>query len=357
MSTVLNFGKTLSLKQAGALILAVPDNIIYLRGEPGVGKSSLLDYLGNQLPNHIVADPIDVPNLDLGDSAMPVVDREKMLTNYAPNARFKMTLGKPVVLMLDEYTKGADPVKNMLHPLFEAKRRRLGDVYLEPGSIVFLTGNLASDNVGDNLKAHSLGRVTDVTVRKPNSEEWLEWAANNGIDPLIMAWVDQFPHALASYIDEGQGDNPYIFNPRKVIKSYTSPRSLERASNIVKARHKFDSDTLICGLSGTIGESAARDMQAYIDYQDQLPTWESIIKDPKHVTVPESAGACAVMVFGAISRIDKTTMPSWMKYLNRFESEWQACFAINVARNPSKQNIAFSCKEFADWVQANEDIL
>tara|TARA_R110000744_G_scaffold379567_1_gene498008 strand:+ start:336 stop:1412 length:1077 start_codon:yes stop_codon:yes gene_type:complete len=358
MSTVINFGKTISLEQAASLILAVPDNIIFLRGEPGIGKSSILDFLADKLPNHIVADPIDVPNLDLGDAAMPVVDKERMLTNYAPNSRFKMTLGKPVIMMLDEYPKGADPVKNMLHPLFEAKRRRLGDVYLEPGSIVFLTGNLASDNVGDSLKGHTLGRITVVEVRKPDAELWLNWAATSdaAIDPLVMAFVSQFPHCLASYRD-GEANNMYGYNPKQMTLSYVSPRSLERASNIIKARKYMDSETLVCGLMGTIGEAAARDMQAFIEYRDQLPTWDSIIKSPSTVAVPESPGACAVMVFMALEKIDKTTIPAWMEYLDRFESEWQASFIINLARHPVKQRIAFSCQAFADWCGENEDLL
>jgi hypothetical protein len=46
-----------------------------------------------------------------------------------------------------------------------------------------------------------------------------------------------------------------------------------------------------------------------------------------------------------------------MDYLERFEPEWQACFAINISHNPNKQKVAFSSKKFADWVQRNEDLL
>ena len=353
----INFGKSVTLKQAANIILHTPDNINHLEGEPGIGKSSILDYLAERLPNHIIADPIDVPTLDLGDTAMPVVDRERMITNYAPNSRFKLTMGKPVILMLDEYPKGADPVKNMLHGLFEAKRRRLGDVYLVPGSVVFTTGNLSSDGVGDNLKAHTRGRLTTLTIQKPDADQWLEWAVNNNIDPIIMAWVKQYPHAMASYTDTSQGDNPYIFNPKKMQKAYTSPRSLYRASNIVTVREHLDQDSIIAALSGTIGEAASRDLQAFIAYQDQLPTWDAIVKTPKTAAVPDSPGACAVLVFGAIQKIDKQTIAPFMSYLERFEPEWQACFCINVAKSPTKQPIAFSSSAFADWVAKNEDLL
>lgn len=172
-----------------------------------------------------------------------------------------------------------------------------------------------------------------------------------------MAWVRQFPHAMASYIDDGQEDNPYIYHPKKMQPSFVSPRSLALASGVVEQRANFDSDALISALKGTIGESAARDMEAFIAYQDQLPTWDNIINAPKTATVPETAGACAVLVFGAIAKVDKVTITPFMNYLSRFEPEWQAAFAINIARNPSKQVIAFSSSAFADWCQKNQDIL
>ena len=352
----ITFGTQVTLKQAASIILATPMNRYLLQGEPGIGKSSLLKALSTNLPDHEVA-YIDVPNMDLGDIAMPVIDRETKTTSYYPNNRFKIHLGKPVITMLDEFTKGAEPIKNMLHPLLEVANPRLGDISVHPDSIVFLTGNLSTDGVGDNLKAHSRNRIIPLTVRKPDADEWLDWAVNNDIEPVIMAWVRQFPQALSSYTDAAQGDNPYIYNPKKVQTAFVSPRSLERASNIVRVRDKIDSDTLIAAMTGAVGESASRDIQAYVEYQDQLPTWDAIIKNPKTADVPTSAGACAVLVFGAISKISKDTMTPFMNYLERFEPEWQACFAINVAKSPSKQSIAFSSTAFADWVAKNEDLL
>lgn len=356
MSTI-NFGTSVTLSQAAKLITNVRGNRFFLQGEPGIGKSSLLAEISRMLPDHIVADPIDVPNMDLGDIAMPVVDREQMVTNYAPNSRFKLTQGKPVIIMLDEFTKGADPIKNMLHPLLEVAKPRLGDVYLHPDTVVFLTGNLASDGVGDSLKGHSRNRLSVVSVRKPDADEWLAWAVNNDIDGAVSAWVKQYPHALASYTDTGQNDNPYIYNPRKASFACVSPRSLFLASNIVKNRHLLDTESTIAALTGTVGESAARDMQAFLAYQDQLPAWDAIIKNPKDVTVPTSAGACAVLVFGAITKVDKATITPFMEYLSRFDPEWQATFAINISKSPAKQTIAFSSIAFRDWITTNEDIL
>jgi len=356
-NTAINFGKTLSLSQTANLIMSVPDNIICAQGEPAIGKSAMMGFMKNHLTGYHFA-YVDVPNLDLGDIAMPCVDKENMITNYAPNSLFGMHLDSPVVIMLDEYAKGADPVKNMLHPLFEVKQRRLGNKLLPPGSIVFMTSNLSSDGVGDSLKAHTMSRITRVVVRKPNADEWLEWAVNNDIDPVVCAWVKAYPHCLESYLDgTGKRDNPYIFYPNQVQTSYVSPRSLERGSNIIKKREGLDNDTVIAALTGTLGESASRDMSAYIAYMDQLPMWESIVKDPKNAKLPTSAGACSVLVYGAVMKVQKDTIAPFMDYLARFEPEWQAAFAINISKNATKQPIAFGCKAFSNWAAQNEDLL
>jgi len=350
-----NFGKSITLAQASTLIRTNPETRFLLRGEPGIGKSSLLEDIASQLGYDYAY--IDVPNLDLGDIAMPVIDHETKTTRYYPNARFKLHEGKPLVIMLDELTKGAQPVVNMLHPMLEKANPRLGDISMDTRTIVFMTGNQATDGVGDTLKAHSMNRIVPVTIAKPTSDEWLNWAIPKGIEPEVCAWVNRFPHALASYTDAGQGDNPYIFNPRKPMNAFVSPRSLETASNIVRTRKQNDPEAVIAALTGAIGESGARDMQAYIEFSDQLPTWEATIKSPKTTSIPTSAGACAIVVFGAISRVEKDTITPFMEYLNRFDAEWQAVFAINIAKAQSKQNIAFSSKAFTDWVAKNQDLL
>ena len=349
------FGKSVTLKQAGNLIRTNPEIRFGLFGEPGIGKSSLLKDISDRLGfDHAY---IDVPNMDLGDIAMPVIDHETKTTRYYPNARFKVHEGKPVVIMLDEFTKGADPVKNMLHPMLEKANPRLGDLSLNKNCVVFMTGNLSSDGVGDNLKAHSMNRVVPITVSKPTADEWLEWAIPRGIEPEVCAWVNRFPQAMASYTDGDQSDNPYIYNPKKTMGAFVSPRSLETASNIVRTRRDNDPDAVIAALTGALGEAGARDMQAYIEFADQLPTWETIIASPQTTNVPSKPGACAITVFSAISRVDKDNINPFMKYLERFDAEWQAVFAINIAKTPGKQAIAFSSKSFADWVAKNQDLL
>ena len=352
-----SFGKSLSLAQAAKLIVTNPTVRFMLRGEPGIGKSSLLEFIAAETGYDYAY--IDVPNMDLGDIAMPVIDHESRTTKYYPNARFKMHEGKPVIIMLDEFTKGAQPVQNMLHPLLEKANPRLGDIPVPAGSIIFMTGNLTTDGVGDNIKGHSLNRIVEIEIAKADAEAMLEYANGAGAGkyaPEVMAWIHQYPHALASYRDAGQADNPYIYNPKKQSKSYVSPRSLETASTVVFNRHSLDADSLIAALSGAIGDAAARDLQAYVEYADQLPTRDAILKSPKTAAVPTSAGACSVVTFNLVTAVTKDTFNPIMDYMGRLSPEWQSVFAIQVARS-AKQSIAFSNAKFGEWLAANQDLL
>jgi hypothetical protein len=346
---------TVTLNQAADLILACPNNRFMLQGEPGIGKSSIIKAI--QEKTGYAACYIDVPNMDLGDIAMPIIDHESKTTKYYPNARFQFHLGKPVIVMLDEFSKGADPVKNMLHPLLEVVNSRLGDVPVPPGSPIFMTGNLSSDGVGDGLKAHTKMRITLLEISKPTAKEWLVWAADNAISPVVMAWVDRNPHALASYRDGDQQGNQYIFMPNTVQGAVVTPRTLELASNIIKMRSSFDHTALHAALAGTVGAPAANSIAAFIAHQDSLPSWKDIIEQPHRTRLPTEQGALAVLVFGAIERVERSSLPQFLDYISRAEEEWQTIFCLGLARSKTKQSMAFTCKAFSDWAVKNEDLL
>jgi hypothetical protein len=355
MASVINFGQSVSLNEFAQGIGTVGKNVTIIgQGEPGIGKSSMLKVLARQYPDYEIA-YIDCTLLDLGDFALPYteVHNDMKVTKFAPNARFKMHTGKPVIVMLDEIGKAMKAVKNVLLTLM--LEQRIGDHYLPEGSIVFGTTNLLSDGVGDMLEAHARNRVALVTVRKPDHDEWIDWAIGNNVAPEIIAWVKQFPHALSSYTDPSQKDNPYIFNPTRAgMGAVVTPRSLEKASHIAKQRDKLGDALTISLLTGTIGESASRDMQAFFTVVDKLPTWDQIIAGPNTAKLPDDAVARCILVFSAIARVEKDTLAKWMQYINRMDKEWQALFATSVMKSPQKQAFCVMNKEFKDWALANQ---
>jgi hypothetical protein len=286
--------------------------------------------------------------LDLGDVQMPKVNEHAV--SFIPNSLFVSDPTTPVIIMLDEMGKAMRPVQNALLRLLH--ERKLGEYTLPPNSIVFATTNLASDGVGDNLQAHAKNRITTLTVAKPTADEWIVWGGAHGIAPELLAWVHEYPHALASYTDESQADNPYIFNPRKQQAAFVSPRSLEKASHILHKRTAFSQTSLISALSGTVGEAAARDMQAFLSLADALPRWERILTDPTSCPVPDSAIAQSILIHRAIARLDAAAVTPWLTYLTRLPTELQAMFASTVTRSP-KMALCVTNASYTSMLRAN----
>lgn len=336
-----------NLKQAATLIRTVGNtNTILLKGQPGVGKSAILHALAKELPDYLPC-YIDVANLDLGDLGMPVINKDTMTTHYAPNARFGIAKGqtRPVLLMLDELGKGSRPIINMLLPVI--LEHRLGDVELPVGSIVFGTTNLDTDGVGDNIPAHAHNRMTVLDVANPTSDEWMAWAANHDVAPEVMAFAREYPQVFERYDEIDNNKNPYIFNPMTGnTKAFCSPRSLEKASHIIKQRDVLG-DAMLPALAGTVGEAAARDMEAMVALADQMPRFTQIMAAPATAKLPGSVGAYFLMALMLASRADADNLDAIMTYANRFESfEALTLFCATLAGNRNKVGFAVKNRSF-----------
>jgi hypothetical protein len=176
----------------------------------------------------------------------------------------------------------------------------------------------------------------------------------NEIAPEILAWIRETPQALASYLDAGQNGNKYIFNPKEVQRSFVSPRSLARASNILKKRDQNTENAVICALEGTIGAPAARDLMAYVAVADSLPTWESIVKDPNNAIVPSSPAALCLLAFSAVQKVDRQSIGKFFEYLKRTPKELQSVFCLSGMKDDEKKKLFFTSQSFVDWMRTNQ---
>tara|TARA_R100000995_G_scaffold44236_1_gene20745 strand:+ start:8381 stop:9475 length:1095 start_codon:yes stop_codon:yes gene_type:complete len=328
---------------------------ILVQGHMGTGKSSLLNMLSDELPDH-AACYFDCTTKDLGDITIPNLAKMEDGTGYVSyltNEELGAHLDKPIILMVDEYGKANPAVKNaMLRLMLE---RKIGSYTLHPDSLVFATTNLGAEGVGDLLPPHARNRITVITMRKPDNMEWIEWGINNEIDHTLLGWCKDNPQLFAGF--EGVKDpeeNPYIYHPREQRTAFVTPRSLEAASDWLKERASYDDQTLTGLLMGTIGARGAMDLMAFVKLADQLPSLESIKQDPQNAKVPESASAVCMVVYRTLASLEKDWVNPWMDYMVRLDKEAQGMFANGVrAPKYSKQSMVMTNKKFTDWAMAN----
>ena len=356
MATLNNSIKYLSLMQAARLLAATGSNVTYLlRGEPGIGKTTMLKMLASQFA--ATHEPIyaDAPVMDIPDVAMPWVDKDNNTSYYAPSSLWRMNSPKPKIVMVDEIGKAAGPTKLIFTRML--LEHTLGDNAFPAGTIVFATTNLSTDGVGDVMQAHINNRISTIYVRKPTAVEWCAWASEHGVNPMIIAWVHQNPQVLASYTDGNQNENPYIFNPKTNSGAFVSPRSLDKAGHIVDGRGVLTDDEVMAALDGCVGARASADMAAHFDLGDQLPSWGKVENDPTGVKMPTSVAAQFLLLFGSIQRVDTKNLNAHMKFIDRFPAEMGAVWMRSLAQMKSKAAFVLSNKEFTKRAVAIGDIL
>lgn len=353
----INFNLTATIDECARLIANIGDTITpIIISEPGVGKSSILGILKETLGDDYDYIYVDAPVKDIPDIGMSIPNHETRTLEYYVSSLFKLGNGKKKVIMIDEYLKA----NKLLQIIFTRLilERTVGDVPLPEGSIVFATSNNATDGVGDAMAGHVGNRVCKIQMVKPKVEVWCAWAAKHGIARAIRAWVAMTPKVMASYLDGDQQDNPYIFNPKNAGVQYASPRSLAKASPIVKKKDALGENLMMAALCGTIGEAAARSMAAFISLEGKIMPTADVLKDPEGVKVPDEISVLLMMLMEAIDVVEtQDDLSKYMKFVNRIKSGEliQSIFFTMLMRN--KPTLGGRNEQIKNWAKDNYMLL
>ena len=342
----------LSASQVVSLIAAVGDKrTVIVEGENGIGKTALFHAL-RKLPkfaDHIAVQPIDCTQLSDGSVWMPDLDRENGVSRELPNERFGVSafnqLGvnnsKPILVGLDEIAKAPQFIKNVLAPIIY--ERRVGNLSMPEGSVVVCFTNLSIEGLGDSIQAHLRNRLVFVKMRKPSCDEWVKWATDNGINPMVIAFVNNEPRVMQSFLEYEKGgmfegkdlskDNGFIFNPKSMQLAYATPRSLVAASDILDAGlGVLDDDTLEAALVGTVGATTAEALASFIRFGREICEYSRVIKSPDTAPLSDNPTAQLIQVFQFVTRVaDRTEAEAIVKYVWRMRAEMQSIFCNTVA--------------------------
>ena len=342
----------LSASQVVSLVAAVGDKrTVIVEGENGIGKTALFHAL-RKLPkfaDHIAVQPIDCTQLSDGSVWMPDLDRENGVSRELPNERFGVSafnqLGvnnsKPILVGLDEIAKAPQFIKNVLAPIIY--ERRVGNLSMPEGSVVVCFTNLSIEGLGDSIQAHLRNRLVFVKMRKPSCDEWVKWATDNGVNPMIIAFVSNEPRVMQSFLEYEKGgmfegkdlskDNGFIFNPKSMQLAYATPRSLVAASDILDAGlGVLDDDTLEAALVGTVGATTAQALSSFIRFGREICEYSRVIKSPDTAPLSDNPTAQLIQVFQFVTRVaDRTEAEAIVKYVWRMRAEMQSIFCNTVA--------------------------
>ncbi len=192
---------------------------VFIWGAPGIGKSSIVEafaesvgldcvsLLGSQLAPE---DIIGVPQIIDGTS------------QFCPPR--SIARNEPYCLFLDELNACSQEVQKAFYSLIHD--RRLGEYALPSGSIVIGAGNRAQDNaIVRPMSSALINRMVHVEL-VASHREWLEWAGDNGVHPLVLEYIGLRPDHLWK-------------QPPKTEEPFSTPRSWHMLSD---ALHSYGDD-------------------------------------------------------------------------------------------------------------------
>jgi len=291
------------------------DVALYVSGAPGVGKTALFEQLANELnlaPDIYLActmDPVDISGLPFpvrreGITKFFPWDRLLGLTEYAKDAG-------PAVAVFDDLPACEERVFYALYRFFY--ERYVGKWAIRDDVLLVATGNRAADMAGAKELPTALANRFVHFELKVDVEEWVRWAYVNGVDPMVISFIQSTEGRMLHDFDATRGD-----------VCFPSPRSVVMASLMYQVLEGTDQRLLTSAMAGCCGESWALAFLTYNELKQLLVPVEEIFANPTTAPIPPNldvAWAVLSNVVCAVARdVKAEKVNSALRYGLRFDS-------------------------------------
>lgn len=254
-------------------------------GQPGIGKSDCVREVGKKLNRKVIdirlllmtetdlrGIPFKVTDEATGKEVvswsvpefLPMAERDEWLKNN------NMQIESNAILFLDELTAAPPSVQKAALQL--VLDRQIGEYKLPDDVAVIAGGNRQEDRTNASAMPSALAnRFTHVTV-EANVECWKEWGIKNGINPFVLAFVEQNPNCLNT------------FNARENYRTFATPRSWKYVSDFMNSAvdENFNPTINPADLSiliqGSVGAEVSQQFRAYMSVADRIPKITDILR-------------------------------------------------------------------------------
>jgi len=263
----MNFNETLQF--ARVLPNSVP---IFFLGRPGIGKSAVSRAVGAAMGDDAVIIRRELTG-HLPEDMSGIPFKEGGFTRFCP-PEFLAALTGDVkgALILEDITQAGKAVQVACFQLVQ--ERSMGDIHLSPNVRIILTGNRASDKAGARELPSPLRNRVMLLSLEPDLEEWMYWAASEGLPGVIgsfLMWRPQFFSQLPSSADAENGQ-------------FATPRSWENVGRVFKPALDFgkgDIGPLSAAVSGLVGSGVAAEFVGFVKLQKELPDPQAVLDNPE----------------------------------------------------------------------------
>lgn len=346
----------------------------FMKGSPGIGKSAMVAELADKYNLKLIdfrlsqADPTDLngfpfPNEQTGRASyIPMdifpIEGDELPFNgrmeddpanpgqqrlvQATNAKTGVTEPERYagwLLFLDEFNSASLAVQKATYKL--TLDHMVGQHKLHPRVMKICAGNLDTDNaITSKLSTAMQSRLIHLNLIT-DSNEWLNWAATNGVDYRITSFIHYKPELLNA------------FKPDHTDVTFPCQRTWEFVHNFLTNIPTLDHQHMNL-ISGAIGQGAAMEFIGFTKVFNDLPTIDEILKTPSSAKIPTSPD-CQYAVTGLLSNnANGQNIKSLMTYINRIPKEFVVITLKDAIRRTPElmQN-----EEITKWMEDNLDLI
>lgn len=307
----------------------------FILGAPGGGKSACARETidGLDIDNVVeftasLRDPVDV---------MGTPNNKGEFTRWVPPEEFyqlRQGVGR-CALILEELSDAAVPMQNALCSVIYD--RRAGQLQLSNELFIIATGNRTEDKSGASRITSKLANRTRRFDFVENLDDWVSWALDNGIDPVLIQFL-RFRPGLLSEFKADRFCNP-------------TPRSWERVSFIPP---NLPAELFFDNCAGEVGEAAAAEYTGFRRIYLGLPDVDSILLDPARADVPTDPATLYALAGALARKSTKDNFDRVSRYLGRLAPEFNImCTKDAIALTPAIKH----SRSFIEWSSKYAEVL
>lgn len=314
----------------------------HIEGEPGVGKTSIVEQVTRKLKRELCytrladKDPVD-------GRGMPVIDQKAGVTRWLTPAEFPREGCKPTIWFIDEWAQGLPSVQNVWGQLLN--ERRIGDYKLPDNVYMCAASNRAKDRAATNkIPSHIADRFTWLTM-EADPNDWTAWAFDNGqVETEVIAYIRWHPDHLSK------------FDPMK--QASPTCRSWEKVSNILRAskaqKQKLNPIVEERLYAGKIGDGYAAQFMGFLQVFRKLTDPAAMLMNPDKCELPTDPAVLCAICTGLSKKVTDASMDRLVKIANRLPDEFSV---LLMTLTTGRAKDLASTRAYIEWATKHQDAL